>query len=157
MAFFILFISIFGGVLLSTQSSINGAFSKHAGTFESAFLTFFTGMLMMVIVVLFFGSGRFLEILNAPKWQLSGVWFGVGYLFLTIVAVPKIGVIATNIATVIGQLSMGLLIDNFGWFGDVQVAFNVKRLIAIMLMLIALRLIYIGNVKNHLEANAAGS
>ncbi|MCO7127610.1 DMT family transporter [Sporolactobacillus shoreicorticis] len=147
MIFFILFLSIFGGVLLSTQSSINGAFSRHAGTFESAFLTFFTGMLIMFIVVLFFGSGHLLEIVNVPKWQLSGVWFGVGYLFLTIAAVPKIGVTATNIATVIGQLLMSLFIDHFGWFNGTQVPMNLKRMIAVVLMLIALHPIYAGTNK----------
>ncbi|MFP3490615.1 DMT family transporter, partial [Staphylococcus sp. SIMBA_130] len=81
----------------------------------STFITFITGAMILFIVILFFGNGDLLKILEAPKWQLSAVWFGVGYLFLTILAVPKIGVIAANISTVIGQLSMGMLIDHFGW------------------------------------------
>lgn len=151
MSITILLASLMGGILLSAQSSVNGSFSKKAGTLESAFLTFITGAMMLSIVVLFFGSGNLLSILDAPKWQLSAVWFGVGYLFLTILAVPKIGVIATNLSAVIGQLSMGMLIDHFGWFGGIQVLFDYKRLIAIVLMLIALRLIYKANMKASVE------
>ncbi|PFK00657.1 hypothetical protein COI97_17410 [Bacillus cereus] len=153
MAIIILLASLIGGILLSAQSSVNGAFSNKAGTLESAFITFITGSMILSIVVLFFGKGNLLAILEAPKWQLSAVWFGVSYLFLTIVAVPKIGVIAANISAIIGQLSMGMLIDNYGWFGGIEVSFNYKRLIAIILMLIALRLIYKANMKVNIKRN----
>lgn len=151
MSIFILIASLIGGVLLSAQSSVNGSFSSKAGTLESAFLTFITGGMMLFIVVLFFGTGNFLSFLEAPKWQLAAVWFGVGYLFLTILAVPKIGVIATNLAAIIGQLSMGMLIDHFGWFGGMLVPLDWQRLLALLLMFIALRLIYRANIKERKE------
>jgi len=162
MSIIILFASLIGGILLSAQSSVNGSFSNKAGTLESAFLTFITGGMMLSIVVLFFGSGNLLTILDAPKWQLSAVWFGVGYLFLTILAVPKIGVIATNLSAIIGQISMGMLIDHFGWFSGIQISFDFKRMIAIVLMLIALRLIYkanmkAGNERKHLSQQSSQS
>ncbi|WP_374717662.1 DMT family transporter [Neobacillus sp.] len=151
MSIFILLSSLIGGIVLSAQSSINGSFSSKAGTLESAFLTFITGAMILFIVVLFFGSGNLLTIFEAPKWQLSAVWFGVGYLFLTILAVPKIGVIATNLSAIIGQLSMGLLTDHFGWFGSIQISFDYHRILAIVLMFISLRLIYNANKKDRDE------
>ncbi len=137
MGIIILIASLSGGVVLSAQSSVNGSFSNKAGTLESAFLTFITGGMMLAIAVIFFGSGNFLEVLHAPKWQLAVGWFGVGYLFLTIFALPKIDVIATNLSAFIGQLSMGMLIDHFGWFGGIRISFDFQRLLAIILMLIA--------------------
>lgn len=148
MSFILLIAAVIGGVLLSAQSSVNGALSRKAGTYESAFLTFATGALVLFLLILFFGKGDVLALLDAPKWQLSAVWFGVGYLFLTVLAVPKIGVIAANISTVIGQLSAGIIIDHFGFFGGTQIALDWKRGLAIVLMLIALRLIYVGNKKS---------
>lgn len=143
--------SVIGGVLLSAQSSINGAFSKKSGTYEAAFLTFFSGALFLAIMILFFGEGNILKIFDAPKWQLAAVWFGVGYLFLTVLAVPRIGVIATNITTVIGQLTAGMVIDHFGFFGGLSVPFTVERLIAIIFMLTALYFIYVGNKKQKMK------
>ncbi len=131
---------------------VNGSFSSKAGTLESAFLTFITGGMMLFIIVLFLGTGNFLSFLEAPGWQLSAVWFGVGYLFLTILTVPKIGVIAANLSAIIGQLSTGMLIDNFGWFGGMQISFDLKRLLALGLMLIALWLIYQANIKDRKQA-----
>ncbi|SDS21334.1 transporter family-2 protein [Paenibacillaceae bacterium GAS479] len=153
MSIILLISAVVGGILLSAQSSINGSFSKVAGTFETTFLTFITGAMFLVVAVLFFGKGDVAAILDAPKWQLSAVWFGVGYLFLTILAVPKIGVIATNIATVIGQLGAGIVIDHFGFFGGVSISFDWKRGVAIVLMLAALRLIYVGDRKQTVVTN----
>lgn len=155
MSILILAAAVIGGVLLSAQSSINGAFSKQAGTYESTFLTFASGALVLFVGILFFEQGDISAILDAPKWQLSAVWFGVGYLFLTVLAVPKIGVIATNISTVIGQLSMGILIDHYGWFGGLQIPFDWQRGVAIVLMLAALRLIYIADRKSALQKKQA--
>lgn len=140
--------ALIGGILLSAQSSVNGAFSREAGTFESTFLTLLTGAMFLLIAVLFFGKGDIAGVLDAPKWQLSAVWFGVGFLFLTILAVPKIGVIAASISTVVGQLGAGIVIDHFGFFGGAQITFDWQRGLAIVLMLIALRLIYVGNRKS---------
>ncbi|REK76850.1 DMT family transporter [Paenibacillus paeoniae] len=149
MTILLLVAALIGGILLSAQSSVNGSFSKEAGTFESTFLTFMTGAMFLLIVVLFFGKGDVAAILDAPKWQLSAVWFGVGFLFLTILAVPKIGVIATNISTVVGQLGAGIVIDHFGFFGGAQISFDWQRGLAIVLMLFALRLIYVANKKTN--------
>lgn len=46
-------IALIAGITLSTQSSVNGAFSKKAGTLESAFLTFITGGMILFIITLF--------------------------------------------------------------------------------------------------------
>ncbi|MBU7216703.1 DMT family transporter [Staphylococcus gallinarum] len=148
MQIFIVISTLIAGITLSTQSAVNGSFSKKAGTLESAFLTFITGGFILFIITLFFGHGSFLEFFHAPKWQLAAVWFGVGYLFLTIVAIPKIGVISANISAVIGQLTMGMVIDHFGWFEGLTIHFDVKRVAALIIMLIALRLIYKAEIKN---------
>ncbi|MDX8344969.1 DMT family transporter [Rossellomorea sp. YZS02] len=145
MNLFIILFTLLAGIMLSAQSSINGTFSKKAGTLESAFLTFATGTLFLIIIILFFGQGDVLALLDAPKWQLSAVLFGVGYLFLTVLAVPIIGVTAANISTVIGQLIAGMVIDHFGWFGGVEIAMDPKRWLALVSMMLALYFVYKGN------------
>ncbi|MGM0842728.1 MAG: DMT family transporter [Bacillota bacterium] len=76
--------------------------------------------------------------LDAPKWQLSAVLFGFGYLFLTVLAVPIIGGNAANISTVIGQLIAGVVIDHFGWFVGVEISLDWKRWLALGSMMPAL-------------------
>ena len=75
-----------------------------------------TGLGFLTIIIIFFGQGNVLGILSAPKWQLTAAFLGTMYLLLTVIAVPRIGVVATNIAGIIGQLVIGMVIDHFGWF-----------------------------------------
>ena len=145
MGIFMILFTLFGGITLSAQSSINGTFSRKAGTLETTLLTFLTGTMFLAIFIVFFGQGNILAILEAPKWQLSAAFLGTMYLLLTVMAVPRIGVIATNIAGIAGQLVIGVLIDHFGWFNSIVIALDIKRAFASLFMVIALYFIYKGN------------
>jgi transporter family-2 protein len=146
--------TLFGGITLSAQSSINGTFSRKAGTLETTLLTFLTGTMFLAIFIVFFGQGNILAILEAPKWQLSAAFLGTMYLLLTVMAVPRIGVIATNIAGIAGQLVIGVLIDNYGWFNSLVISLDIKRAFALLFMVIALYFIYKGNKRSNEETEA---
>jgi len=145
MGLFMILFTLIGGITLSAQSSINGAFSRKAGTIETTFLTFLTGTMFLTIFVLFLGNGNLPALLEAPKWQLSAAFLGTMYLLLTVMAVPKIGVIATNIAGIAGQLVIGVIIDHFGWFNSLVIELDSKRIFALLFMIISLYFIYKGN------------
>lgn len=151
MDIFMILFTLFAGITLSAQSAVNGTFSKGAGTIETAFLTFMTGSIFLFLIILFFGQGNLSGIMNAPNWQLSGVFMGVFYLSFTIVAIPRIGVIATNLTTIVGQLVIGLIIDHFGWFGGIQINLDGKRVLALAFMALALYFIYKGNTQTQTE------
>lgn len=140
--------TLLGGITLSAQSAINGTFSRKAGTIETTLLTFLTGTMFLSIFILFFGRGNVLAVLEVPKWQLSAVFLGVLFLLFIVTAVPRIGVIATNITVIIGQLVIGIVIDNFGWFNSIVIPLDWKRSVALLFMIIALYLIYKGNKRS---------
>jgi bacterial/archaeal transporter family-2 protein len=144
--------TLLGGITLSAQSSINGTLSRKAGTLETTMLTFLTGTMFLAIIITFFGQGNLLAILQAPKWQLSAAFLGTLYLLLTVMAVPRIGVIATNISGIIGQLVIGMLIDNFGWFDSLVITLDMKRSFALLFMIIALYFVYKGNKRSSEQA-----
>jgi bacterial/archaeal transporter family-2 protein len=154
MGIFMILFTFFGGITLSAQSSINGTLSRKAGTIETTLLTFLTGTMFLAIFIVFFGQGNLLAILEAPKWQLSAAFLGTLYLLLTVMAVPRIGVIATNIAGIAGQLVIGVVIDNFGWFNSLVIALDIKRAFALLFMVIALYFIYKGNKRSSEETDA---
>lgn len=154
MGIIMILFTLFGGITLSAQSSINGTLSRKAGTIETTLLTFLTGTMFLSIFILFFGQGNVLGILEAPKWQLSAAFLGTLYLLLTVMAVPRIGVIATNIAGIAGQLVIGVLIDHFGWFNSLVISLDMKRAFALLFMIIALYFIYKGNRRSSDETNA---
>lgn len=148
MGIFMILFTLIGGITLSAQSSINGTFSRKAGTIETTFLTFLTGTMFLTIFILFFGGGNVLALFDVPKWQLSAALLGTMYLLLTVMAVPRIGVIATNIAGIAGQLVIGVVIDHFGWFNSLVIEFDTKRIFALLFMILSLYFIYKGNKRS---------
>ncbi|PPA69603.1 DMT family transporter [Jeotgalibacillus proteolyticus] len=152
MGFLMILSTLIGGLTLSAQSAINGTFSRKAGTIETTLLTFLTGTLFLSIVILFFGKGNVLAILEVPRWQLSAVFLGVLFLLFIVMAVPRIGVIATNITIIIGQLVLGIVIDHFGWFNSLVIPIDAKRAAALVFMASALYFIYKGNKRSMEQA-----
>lgn len=154
MGIFMILFTLLGGITLSAQSAINGTFSRKAGSFETIFLTFVTGSMFLAILVLFFGHGDIFAIFKVPIWQLGAVFLGVLFLLFNVFAVQKIGVIATNITVITGQLMIGVVIDHFGWFNNLVISLDMKRYAALLFMIIALYFIYKGNKRSNEDLNA---
>ena len=135
-------IPLIGGMFVSLQGTLNGNLGKKIGTIESTYLSFFTGTVLLTIVVIFLGDGNLFKITEAPAWQWICAIFGFIFIFVTAFSVPKIGVTATNATIVIGQLITSMVVDHFGWFGSDVTPFTMKRLIGVLLMIAALYFIY---------------
>lgn len=151
MGILMILFTLVGGLTLSTQSAINGTFSRKAGTIETTLLTFLTGTMFLAILILFWGQGNLAAIVEVPNWQLSAVFLGVIFVLFIVIAVPKIGVIATNITVISGQLVIGMVIDHFGWFNSMVIPLDTSRWFALLFMALAIYFIYKGNVRSSEE------
>lgn len=80
--------------------------------------------------------------MDVPKSQLLGAMFGVPYIVIMVLAVQRIGAAIATVAVIFGQLTMSMLIDNFGWLGNESIPFSMSRLGAIVCLGIALFFIY---------------
>lgn len=145
MIYMMLLVVIFGGAVLCAQSSINGRLGSEVGVLESAWLTFVIGTMVSFLIGFFFEPHYSLNIFTAPRWQLTGAFFGVAYMLIVVFSMPKLGAAATTVAVISGQLIMSLLIDNFGWFKNTVIPLDGARLAAIMLLAIAIYFIYKSN------------
>ncbi|WP_416190283.1 DMT family transporter [Neisseria sp. CCUG17229] len=138
-------LAVLGGATLSVQSATNGKLGIQVGVFHTAFLTFFLGMLVTGLAILFFEQGREIGLMDVPKWQLMGAFCGVPYILAMVLAVKRIGAATATVAVIFGQLLMSLLIDNFGWFGNQAIDFSMKRVMAAACLAVALYFIYSSN------------
>lgn len=148
MTFLMIVLAIAGGSMLSIQAAINGQLGSQVGVFKSAFLTFSVGALITALLIFFFEPRQAVTLLDVPKWQLLGALFGVPYIVIMVLAVQRIGTAIATVAVIFGQLTMSMLIDNFGWLGNPSISFSPSRLGAIVCLGIALFFIYSGNKVN---------
>ena len=54
------------------------------------------------------------------------VWRAV-YRHYMVLAVQRIGAAVATVAVIFGQLTMSMLIDNFGWLGNASIPFSMSR------------------------------
>jgi bacterial/archaeal transporter family-2 protein len=135
-------LALIGGMALAVQSQINGGLGKKVGVIEGSFISFSVGTLALLFILLFFGNGDISAISTVPKWQLIGGLLGAFFVIVQVIAVPKIGVSATLMAVIVGQILIGAMIDHFGLFGGNRLPIDLKKMIAILLLLFALFLYY---------------
>ncbi len=103
-----------------------------------------------------FAPATSVNLLQVPKWQLLGAFCGVPYIVIMVLAVQRIGTATATVAVIFGQLTMSLLIDNFGWLGNSTMAFSPARLAAVICLALALYLIYTSgkSATSHVAARA---
>lgn len=142
MTIIMIFLAVLGGAMLSIQAAINGQLGSKVGVFKSAFLTFSVGALVTGLLIVFFEDNHILSLMDVPKWQLLGALFGVPYIVIMVLAVQRIGTAVATVAVIFGQLTMSMLIDNFGWLGNAAIPFSLSRLGAVVCLGFALFFIY---------------
>ena len=142
MTIIMILLAVVGGAMLSIQAAINGQLGSQVGVFKSAFLTFSVGALITALLIFFFEPKHALTLLDVPKWQLVGALFGVPYIVIMVLAVQRIGTAIATVAVIFGQLTMSMLIDNFGWLGNAAIPFSTSRIAAVICLGVALFFIY---------------
>lgn len=117
----IAFLALIGGSAVAIQSQINALLSKKVGVLESATVSFMVGALALFFLAFFFGKGNLLTVFTVPKWQLIGGLLGAFFIVINIFSVNLIGVAATFMAVIVGQILLGAIIDHFGLFGGLPI------------------------------------
>jgi transporter family-2 protein len=129
-----------GGFLLAVQAPVNAALRTRVGVFESALVSFLVGTVALLAVVAIWGRGSVLAARQAPWWQLCGGLIGAVFVTVSLLAAPRLGVTAMVVATLCGQVLAGLLIDRFGWFGVPPQPLELRRVVGVALVGVAVYL-----------------
>ena len=117
------------GIAGAVQTPTNTALSMHVGRIEASFMSFFTGFLFILIITLIVTKGHIIpKVKEAPKWWMTlGGLYGAAIVFINIVAVPHLGAAVLLIATMLGQLTGGMLVDSFGLLRTSKIKANSWR------------------------------
>ena len=117
---------------------------KSGPPFNAALVSFLVGLLFLSALLLVTGQGLhipFAQLLNEPVWIWIGGVCGVVFLTGNILLFPKLGGVQTVVLPVLGQILMGLTIDNFGLFYSQQTSLTVFRIAGAVLVLLGVVLV----------------
>lgn len=130
----VLLTAITGG-LIALQAPINSMLGKSIGTFQAAFLSFLIGTIALCGIALFSGGlGSVGEIKSVPWHYLLGGLLGAAYVTCVLVTVRTLGAGGVTAATIAGQLTMSVIVDQLGWLGVEKDPISVDKIFGLVLL-----------------------
>jgi len=106
------------GGMVALQAPINSGLGKAVGNFQAAFVSFFVGTIILAVIAALARGGL----------------LGGAYVTTVLVSVRTLGAGAVVAATIAGQLTMSVIIDQFGLLGVDKDPINAMKLIGIVLL-----------------------
>lgn len=128
------------GISLAIQTAANSQLRRFViSPYLASGVSFVIATLFLAIIMLIIGQPFGIPIdifINEPIWIWLGGFCGVIGLTANILLFAKIGSVQTAILPILGQVIMGMLIDNFGWFNSIQQPFDLYRISGVILVLV---------------------
>ncbi len=124
------------GGLIALQAPINSGLGKRIGTLPAASVSFAIGTVLLVILALAFGGGfgRLGEAWNLPWYYLLGGILGAAYVTTVLVTVRPLGAGGVVAATIAGQLTAAVVVDQLGILGVDKQVVTAPRLAGVLLL-----------------------
>jgi transporter family-2 protein len=135
---------VIAGGFIALQSPINSHLGRHVGALQGAFVSFVVGTLVLLVAaaVARGGLGRVADVGGVGSWvYVTGGVLGAGYVTVALLSVRSLGTGGVIAATIAGELTVAVLIDQFGWFGVTQQSISPARVAGIVLLALGVLLV----------------
>ena len=133
--FAVLIMAVVGGCI-ALQAPINSGLGRSTGSFAAATVSFAVGTLLLAAIVVVSGkAGGIGEVSHVQWYYLLGGALGAAYVFSALVLVSQIGAGAVAAATVTGQLTTSVVLDQIGFLGLDREPITPTRAAGVLLLL----------------------
>jgi bacterial/archaeal transporter family-2 protein len=131
----VLLTAVVGG-LIALQAPINSTLGKSIGTLQAATVSFLIGTVVLATLALTAGGGfgDLGEVRHISALYLIGGLLGAAYVSTVLVTVRTLGAGGVTAATISGQLTMSLVIDQLGILGVEKQPIDAAKVIGVVLL-----------------------
>lgn len=114
-----LFLTAGAGVLVAMQAPINGHLGSQIGKIQAALVSFLIGTAILLILTLLLDGGfpNGTGVGSIPLVYFLGGALGAAYVTTVILTVKSLGAGGVTAATISGQLTAAVVLDQLGAFG----------------------------------------
>jgi transporter family-2 protein len=134
---------VIAGGFIALQSPINSRLGHAVGALQGAFVSFAIGTVVLLVAAALArgGLGRIGHVGDVNAIYLTGGILGAGYVTTALLSVRALGTGGVIAATIAGELTVGVLIDQFGLFGVTQQVITPTRVLGIVLLALGVLLV----------------
>jgi transporter family-2 protein len=136
-------LTVVAGGLIAMQAPINSILGRAVGTFAAASVSFVVGTFALILITLLVGGGfgDLGEARHLSWYYLMGGILGAVYVTTALVAVRELGAGGVTAATIAGQLTLSLVIDQLGILGVEERTITWDRVLGVLLLAVGTVLI----------------
>ncbi len=136
-------LTAFVGGLIALQAPINSQLGRSVGTFQAAFVSFALGTILLAVIAALAkgGFGQIGEARGLSWYYLTGGILGALYVTTVLVTVRSLGAGPVVAATIAGQLSASLVVDQLGVLGVEKDPITVTKVVGVLLLSVGVYLI----------------
>jgi transporter family-2 protein len=131
------------GGFIALQAPINSNLGRSVGTFQAAFVSFIIGTALLAVIAALArgGLGQIGEARGLAWYYLTGGVLGAAYVTTVLVTVRSLGAGGVVAATIAGQLTMSVIVDQFGWLNVEKEPITAAKMIGVGLLALGVYLI----------------
>ena len=131
------------GGLIALQAPINSQLGKKVGTFQAAFVSFAIGTVVLLVIagLATGGLGRIGQARHLSWYYLSGGVLGAAYVTSVLVTVRSLGAGGVVAATIAGQLTAAVVVDQFGLLNVEKEPITAVKLLGLVLLALGVWLV----------------
>ena len=124
------------GGLVAMQAPINSGLGKTIGSLPAASFSFAIGLVALVGITLVSGEGfgRLGEVGGLSWYYLIGGLLGAVYVTTVLISVRTLGAGGVTAATIAGQLTLSVVLDQLGVLGLAQREITPARMVGVALL-----------------------
>ena len=136
-------VAAISGIAMAIQGTINSSLSQKTSLLSATLAVHIIGTLVALVAV-FAWRAPLLKYhwISVPWYLYLGGILSVLIVGLVAVSIPKIGVCNATTAIIIGQVTMAVFIDHFGWFGMARLHWTSSQFIGIALFAAGAKLLF---------------
>ncbi|MBL4883392.1 MAG: DMT family transporter [Planctomycetaceae bacterium] len=140
----LMLIAAMASMVIPFQAIVNARLGQTlANPFFAALVSFLGGTLALIVLVLVTTPGipAWPKETPVPWYLMTGGLYGVVFVTVVLVLVPRIGTVNVLAAGIAGQLIMSIIVDHFGILGVPHLPITLPRMIGCLTLLGSLFLI----------------
>jgi transporter family-2 protein len=124
------------GGLVALQAPINSMLGRAVGTWQAAFFSFAIGTVALALIAALAkgGLGQLGAVRGLPWYYLTGGLLGAAYITSVLVTVRSLGAGGVVAATIAGQLTVSVVVDQLGILGVAKQPISAARIAGIALL-----------------------
>jgi transporter family-2 protein len=129
-------LTAFTGGLVALQAPINSMLGRAVGTWQAAFVSFVIGTVALTLIASLAtgGLGQIREARGLSWIYLTGGLLGAAYITSVLVTVRSLGAGGVVAATISGQLTVSVVVDQLGILGVAKQPITAARVVGIVLL-----------------------